>query len=98
MCFTVRVVQYVQSTYFFCGSSHVYTYDINFILHTDLYTSETHCLIIFQNKSKKLKKNFSLIMACCVFKNYGVPLRLFLKTSVFQRASLELGLWTRPNQ
>lgn len=72
MCFTVRVVQYIQSTYFFCGSSHVYTYDINLILHTDLSTSETHCLIIFQNKSKKLKKTFLLswpavylrIMAC----------------------------------
>lgn len=72
MCFTVRVMQYIQSTYFFCGSSHVYTYDTNLILHTDLYTSETHCLIIFQNRSKELKKTFLLswpavylrIMAC----------------------------------
>ena len=36
MCFAVRFVQYIQSTYSSCSGSHVYTYGINLILYTDL--------------------------------------------------------------
>lgn len=46
--------------------SHAYSYGINWILGTDLHTSETQGLVIFQSKSKKLKKYFSAHGLLCI--------------------------------